>query len=193
MKSKSFCVFALALSVFNIAWSFESIPSKPVKVSNPVNLETCFSPDEPCSEKLLQFISSAEKSLDIAIYSISLDDLANELIKKSKTIKVRIVCDKVQAHGMKSKVKDLLENGVSIRYGKQKGLMHDKFTIVDSSMLETGSFNYTNNAANSNQENQIYLADAGVVSRFAERFEQMWEESVEIDITELKENLKTLD
>lgn len=152
--------------------------------------EACFSPDEACGEKLVDFIQSAEKSIDIAIYSINLEDLVETLIKKSKTLKVRIVCDKVQAHGAKSKVHYLLEHGVDIRYGKQKGIMHDKFVIIDQKRIETGSFNYTNHAAKANQENQIYLASPSLVERFIERFEKIWETSVEINGLELRQNLR---
>jgi phosphatidylserine/phosphatidylglycerophosphate/cardiolipin synthase-like enzyme len=149
------------------------------KVNIPVDQETCFSPDEPCAEKLAKFINSAEKSLDIAIYSINLESVVNTLVKKAKKIPVRIVCDKLQAHGTKSRVRELLEAGVNIRYGKQKGIMHDKFVILDGRIIETGSFNFTNHASIANAENQVYLANRSVVNRFIERFDQIWESSVE--------------
>lgn len=153
--------------------------------------ETCFSPEEECAEKLVQFLSSAKKSLDVAIYSINLEGVVDTLISMSRKIPVRVVCDKVQAHGAKSKVLYLLENGVSIRYGKQKGIMHHKFAIVDNELLETGSFNYTNRASTSNQENQIYLSKGSTVQRFVDRFEAIWDSSVEIDMNSLQYFLRS--
>jgi phosphatidylserine/phosphatidylglycerophosphate/cardiolipin synthase-like enzyme len=189
MKIRSFVLLIFLCA--NTAFSFSEKPTLSKKtVKSPQDLDTCFSPDEPCAEKLLQFINSAEKTLDMAIYSINLDDLVESLIKKSEKIKVRIVCDRVQAHGAKSKVHYLLENGVNIRYGKQKGIMHDKFSIVDNKMIETGSFNYTNHASTSNQENQLYLANQSVVDRYRDRFEQIWETSTEIDLKEILEEMQ---
>ncbi len=183
-------VFALfLLSCQSPAWSFQrsSNTIKPL----PADGETCFSPDEPCSEKLVRFIDSAKNSIEVAIYSINLEELVDTLIKKSEHVKVRIICDKVQSKGVKSKVKHLLESGVNIRYGKQKGIMHNKFTIIDDKMIETGSFNYTNHASTSNEENQIYLANSKVVNRYVDRFSKMWENAVEIDIRELTREIES--
>lgn len=188
MRKKSFCFVALLFSFPLIAQDHSTVELK--KVSTPVDLETCFSPDEPCSDKLVKFINSAEKTLDIAIYSINLENVVDALIKKAEKTKVRIVCDKVQAHGAKSKVKHLVEAGVNIRYGKQKGIMHDKFVIVDGRMIETGSFNYTNHASVANQENQVYLAEKSVVRRFIDRFELIWDSSVEINMVELDQEIE---
>src|ERR1700722_20739836 len=60
-------------------------------VTAPVDGETCFSPDQPCDMKLVKFIESAEKSIEIAIYDINLDQLVHVLLLKSKKIPVRIV------------------------------------------------------------------------------------------------------
>jgi phosphatidylserine/phosphatidylglycerophosphate/cardiolipin synthase-like enzyme len=188
MRKKSLCFVMFLFSLPLVAQDHSTVELK--KVSVPVDLETCFSPDEPCSDKLVKFINSAEKTLDIAIYSINLENVVDALIKKAEKTKVRIVCDKVQAHGVKSKVKHLLEAGVNIRYGKQKGIMHDKFVIVDNKMIETGSFNYTNHASIANQENQVYLAGKSVVRRFIDRFDLIWESSVEINLIELNREIE---
>ncbi len=55
--------------------------------------------------------------------------------------------------------------------------MHNKFSIIDKKALETGSFNYTNNAYKANNENQIYLWDSTIVDRFQKRFEEIWLEA----------------
>ena len=70
----------------------------------------------------------------------------------------------------------LIKAGAKVRYGRQRGIMHHKFVIVDGKLLETGSFNFTNGAANSNQENQVYLATPKIVERFKKRFDQSWSE-----------------
>jgi len=179
-----FCILVfLSFPLFARESSFTDLLAP--KVTPPGDNETCFSPDEPCAAKLDRFMQSAEKTLDIAIYSINLENVVDTLIKKNDKTKIRIVVDKVQAHGAKSRVRQLLEGGVNVRYGKQKGIMHNKFVIVDHRMLETGSFNYTNHASIANQENQIYLANPQIVMRYVERFEWIWENSVEINLPEL--------
>ncbi len=157
-------------------WSCLGSPVRaaPETVPLPKNGDTCFSPDQPCAERLTKFIMSAKKSIDIAIYDITLDQLVHQLILQSKRVRVRIVVDRRQAKERYSLVPLLLKAGVKVRYGRQRGIMHNKFTIVDDKMVETGSFNYTNDASTRNQENQVYLARPGTVERYKTRFERMW-------------------
>jgi phosphatidylserine/phosphatidylglycerophosphate/cardiolipin synthase-like enzyme len=68
----------------------------------------------------------------------------------------------------------LIRAGVRVRFGRQRGVMHHKFTLVDGKRLETGSFNYTNHAYRANRENQIYLDDPTVVGAYVNEFERSW-------------------
>ena len=137
--------------------------------------EVCFTPGSRCDLKLLKFVESAQKSLDIAIFDVNLDELVHAILVQSKKIPVRVLVDQRQAKGRYSLVSTLVKGGVSVRTGRQRGIMHHKFTLVDGARVETGSFNYTNHAANANQENQIYLDDPAVVSRYRVRFDEIWE------------------
>jgi mitochondrial cardiolipin hydrolase len=140
----------------------------------PKDEETCFSPDEPCDVKLLKFIDSAKVSIDVAIFDINLPDLVDHLLDKAHKIPVRIVVDKRQAKGEHSGVQKLVKGGASVRFGTQRGIMHNKFVIVDGKMVEIGSFNYTRNASKNNEENQIYLGKPPVVERYQKRFDKIW-------------------
>ena len=150
------------------------------QINLPKDQEVCFSPDEPCDLKLLKFIESAEKSIDVAVFDINLDQIVHALLVKSKTIQVRVLVDKRQSKGPHSLVKTLVKGGVQVRYGSQRGVMHNKFVIVDQKSIETGSFNYTNHACKANQENQIYLVNSSIVDRYLKRFEQSWSKGKEV-------------
>ena len=145
-------------------------------VKAPVADEVCFSPDDPCDTKLVRFIQSATTSLDVAIFDLNLDQVAHEILVKSKKIPVRILVDRRQAKGDHSLVPLLIKAGANVRIGHQRGIMHNKFTLVDGKMLELGSFNYTNGAAFKNNENQLYLAQPKIVAAYKNRFEKIWAE-----------------
>ncbi len=143
-------------------------------VQPPRDKEVCFSPDSRCDLKLVKFIESARKSIDVAVFDINLDSLVHQLLVKSKTIRVRVLADRRQSKGPHSLVSTLVKGGVEVRIGRQRGVMHHKFTVIDGTRLETGSFNYTNHASRANQENQLYLDDPGIVARYQARFEESW-------------------
>ena len=122
-------------------------------------------------------MQSAKASLDVAVFDLNLDAVVQVLVASFKDIPVRVVVDRRQAKGAKSLVLELVRAGVPVRYGKQAGIMHNKFAIVDGKWLETGSFNYTKGAATKNNENQIYLDTHAIVQQYQARFDLLWEAS----------------
>jgi len=157
--------------------SHSALASAPGPAPAPRANEVCFSPDEGCDEKLAQFIASARNSLDIAVFDLTLDQIAHQILVQSRKIPVRVLVDRRQAKGKHSLVRLLIKGGVQVRLGYQRGIMHHKFAIVDGRAVETGSFNYTSGAARSNQENQVYLWTPEVVARYKNRFESSWREA----------------
>ncbi len=143
----------------------------------PKDGEVCFSPDEDCDIKFVKFIQSAKKSLDIAVYDVTHPKIVHEILVAAKRMPVRVLVDRRQSKGEHSLVSTLIKGGADVRLGVQRGIMHHKFTIVDGTRLETGSFNYTVGASAKNQENQIYLSDPAVVARYRTRFDQRWKDS----------------
>lgn len=134
----------------------------------------CFSPDGECDQKLAAFYGAAVKEIDIAIYDINRPQLVNTLIKKSKSVKIRIICDERQSKTPHSQILALVKAGIPVKFGHQKGIMHDKFSLIDGTVLQTGSFNYTTHASQFNQENQFYSSDPKVVVLYVDRFNSMW-------------------
>lgn len=136
--------------------------------------EVCFSPEGHCDIKLWKFIQSATQSLDIAVFDITHDKIAHEIAVASKKIPVRLLVDRRQAKGPHSVVSTLIKAGVEVRYGYQRGIMHNKFSLVDGTRLQTGSFNYTDGASSKNNENQVYLNQPNIVRQYIQRFEGLW-------------------
>jgi cardiolipin hydrolase len=149
--------------------------AKSALTTAPKDNETCFAPDEPCAFKLIKFIQTAKESLDIAIFDITDRRVATAIIEQSKNARVRLVLNK-RTKDTSGAYAMLKEAHLLARVGKQRGIMHNKFTIVDGKRLETGSYNYSYGAANSNQENQLYLSTPSVVESYKARFEKMWRE-----------------
>ncbi len=182
---RALAVLCLLLAVSIPAWARRGKGGKPraqpvteidlATTADPKPFEVCFSPDEPCGTKLVKFVQGAKKTLDLAVYDINLDQLVHHLALASKRMPVRVVVDQRQSKGEHSLVTTLVKAGVNVRFGRQRGVMHNKFVIRDGTMVETGSFNFTNHATMANNENQIYLDHPEVVTRYVRRFEEIWE------------------
>lgn len=143
------------------------------------NFSVCFSPSGGCDTKLVSFIKAAHTSIDIAIYDLTLPNLAQAIVaQKTAGVKVRIVADRSEAKTKTSLIRKLIQSGAPVRFGNVQGIMHNKFVIVDDRMLETGSFNYSLNATHANAENQLYLDSPEVVSQYQAQFEKLWAEGL---------------
>ena len=51
--------------------------------------------------------------------------------------------------------------------------MHDKFCVLGNNRVWTGSFNFTAEAANANQENVIVLDNEEIASRYLKEFDRL--------------------
>lgn len=56
-------------------------------------------------------------------------------------------------------------------------LMHDKIVVIDSTVVITGSFNWTQSANNSNNENFLVISDASLAQSYESQFQMVWNQS----------------
>jgi phosphatidylserine/phosphatidylglycerophosphate/cardiolipin synthase-like enzyme len=160
-----FFVFAAASFV-----SFFPPSNSPAKT-----LDTCFSPLGHCDQVLISWINAAVKTLDGAIYGLTDDNIARALVHAhERGVKVRVVRDRSQAGGARDVTKQLIQAGIPVRIqkGSRGGLQHNKFLIIDSTYVLTGSFNWTRNASKRNDENFVVIDDQA--DKFRKEFERLW-------------------
>jgi hypothetical protein len=71
---------------------------------------------------------------------------------------------------------------VAIYQNAGRGIMHHKFSIVDRKILLHGSYNYTYNAVNNNQESLNVTDSAELVQQYLEVFNRLRNEALESNI-----------
>ena len=120
------------------------------------NVESYFSRDDgKPDQQLIKVIGSSKSTLDIAIYSLTKENIVDSIIKtKNSGVNVRLITDRVESKSKaESKQLERLKSvGIPVKINTHKGLMHEKITIVDKSTVTTGSYNYTTAATKSNDE-----------------------------------------
>jgi phosphatidylserine/phosphatidylglycerophosphate/cardiolipin synthase-like enzyme len=53
--------------------------------------------------------------------------------------------------------------------------MHDKFMIVDKKIVATGSYNWTTNATDYNDENLIIITSDSTAAAYNNEFNRIWD------------------
>lgn len=152
------------------------------------NIEVYFSPKGNCAEEIIEEISKAKESINISMYYFTSRELADMLVwMKERGVKVRLYLDKSQETGKYSKASFLMNNGIQVKFKSGSGLMHNKFCVIDDKTIITGSYNWTKNAEERNDENVIILHDSDVAEIFQKQFRKYWGEDLETNIKERTE------
>lgn len=138
--------------------------------------QIAFSPGPQCKEIILSCIKSASKSLDIAVFTISDNEISNEIIAaRKKGVKVRVLTDNDKACDEGSDIGMIAEAGIPIKVDNTSNHMHHKFAIIDNHSLITGSYNWTKSAEKFNQENVVVIAEKEVIKAFQKEYNNLWD------------------
>lgn len=136
-----------------------------------------FSPSFDCEKAIIKRIEKAEKTIDVAVYSINNLRLIGALISAQEHgKKVRVLTDGSQAEKSYSRVHELEKANISVIRTVKRNTMHDKFVVLDGEKAVSGSFNWTQAATFKNTENCILFDDnPETVNRYQSRFEELWQ------------------
>ncbi|MBS3106021.1 hypothetical protein J4234_07255 [Candidatus Woesearchaeota archaeon] len=138
------------------------------QISKEINKEpeAYFCPREDCSKIFESQIKSANFSVYCAFYDLDLKNIITALSRKSKDIDVRLVMD---SSNYEEQIK-----GDGIRMDDNEQLMHNKFCIIDSSVVITGSFNPTDNDNNYNNNNVVVIHSNTLAGNYEDEFNELW-------------------
>ncbi|HOJ49235.1 MAG TPA: phospholipase D-like domain-containing protein [Spirochaetota bacterium] len=139
-----------------------------------VDVNIFFSPEEKVDQIIEESINKAKKSLFIAAFALTHKGIIKKIKDLSEKIDVKIVLDRHQAKNENSiyQYPDL-RKFITLYNGK--GKMHHKFIIIDNKKVITGSFNFSKNATEKNDENIMVLTDNKIVDIFKKEFEKLFE------------------
>ena len=125
----------------------------------------------------MRTIGAATTSVKVAAFVFT-STYIGKAIKNAiyfKHVKVQMVLEAKIAKKKYSIDELLAVYGVDVRViDIPRGVMHNKFVIVDDTKLITGSYNFTNDAENKNCENVIVTDIPELVAAFVKEFDKLW-------------------
>lgn len=134
-----------------------------------------FSPGESCRQRIRDLCRQARESVDVCVYTISDDQLSDELIAVHRRgVAVRIISDSEKRFDVGSDIQHLIDQGVPLRIDNSPFHMHHKFALFDRRLLLNGSFNWTRSASTSNEENLLVTDDLHLVAEYVREFDKLW-------------------
>ncbi len=138
----------------------EEIPEENIQVS------AYFCPRDSCENITINSIKNAQNSLHCAFFDIDSRNIINAISKKSHSADVKVIIDKNNYEGQ--------IKGPGIRVADSKQYMHNKFCIIDSRIIMTGSTNPTNNDLNINNNNIVIIKSEHIAENYEDEFDELW-------------------
>ena len=130
-------------------------------------IQLFFSPKGKCAQHIINTINQAEEEIYIAIFVFTHQGIADALISaKARGVKIHILADDRQANGKWSKLAKLNQHNIDIYIDKRAGVFHHKWLAVDKKTIITGSYNYSKNAENKNNEIIGHVESRAVVEKY---------------------------
>jgi phosphatidylserine/phosphatidylglycerophosphate/cardiolipin synthase-like enzyme len=126
-------------------------------------------PDGP----LVQAIDAARLTVDVAIYSLSLNSVRDALLRAhDRGVRVRMVMESDNLDRTDPQI--LVDAGIPILGDRREGLMHDKFVVIDNSEVWMGSMNFTDSGGYADNNNLMRIRSVKVAEDYTTEFEEMF-------------------
>jgi len=157
-----------------VAYDIDTTASQMPQISAKSWARVYFTPGPECENNIVSGIDSAIKTIDVAVYSITNDKIVDSLIAAhNRGVKVRVISDRLQSSGRASLIGRIQDAGIPVVLNKKHKIMHNKFAIFDATDIETGSYNWTSSATQSNAENCMFFTQQDKV--FSRQFKYLWD------------------
>lgn len=147
-------------------------------------VEVAFSPREGSEKLVVKAIDAAKSHIRMLNHSFTSAPITAALVRaKKRNVDVAVVVDyknnisEDRSGKAKAALGTIATAGIAVRTISAYPIHHDKTIAVDGMHVETGSFNYSDAAANRNSENVLVLwNNPKLASAYLKHWERNWKQ-----------------
>ncbi len=144
-------------------------------------VDNYFASEEDVAPLLANLISQAEESIQFMAFSFTRDDMGEAMLERAEAgILIEGVFETTGSETEYSYYPVFRDAGLPNLRVLQDGNprnMHHKVLIIDSEIVAFGSFNFSDSANDSNDENVVVVYDPAFARYFQEEFDFVWAEA----------------
>jgi phosphatidylserine/phosphatidylglycerophosphate/cardiolipin synthase-like enzyme len=124
-------------------------------------------------EPLVNGIDAARLSVHVAIYSLSLHDVRDALIRAHRRgVDVKVVMESDNMDGPEPQA--LKDAGIPLLGDRRQGSMHNKFIVIDGEEVWTGSMNFTVSGVYADDNNLVHVRSTQIAEDYEAEFTEMF-------------------
>ncbi len=151
----------------------------PVLTINGFQIENYFAPEDGVMDKVIAAVNMAKTSIHFLAFSLTDKNLADAMLARQNSgASISGVFETRSASADSSECANLLKKGADIHIDGNPDTMHEKVIIIDSSTVIFGSFNYSAQANEDNDENLLIVHSPQIALMFEKEFQKILAESI---------------
>ncbi len=171
--------------LYTAKFSQNPVAPNPTVTVEGTQIEVYYSPDSAAPERLAELLSSAQ-SVQFMAYSFTQglkwtdsggtsSSIMDLLVQREQSGQLDLMG--IVENTNRRFAKPLVCGGANVRWDGNPDVLHHKVFIIDGSTVVMGSFNYSQNAQNDNNENMLVIHNASIAQAYAEEFQRRWAEA----------------
>lgn len=138
-------------------------------VDTGVKVQVRFSPEDGCMDRLIEAVKTAKRSIKFMAFAYTSEALFQAMKERMAAgVVVEGIFESRHAGWTDIKIGPLHAAGAKVRFDENPNAMHHKIIVIDDKLLCTGSFNFSDGADTSNDEN-LLIIDCVPMARAAAR------------------------
>ncbi len=143
-----------------------------------VPVENYFAPEDAVSKKIVARIRQARASIDFLAYSFTDDGIGTAVTERAQAgVKVRGVFERTGSETQYSEYGRMRKQGLDVWQDGNPYLMHHKVFILDDRTVIFGSYNFSQNADEENDENLLVIDEPALAQTFRAEFTRVYEQA----------------
>lgn len=140
-----------------------------------VRVENYFAPEDKVADKVVARLHSAARTIDFMAYSFTHDEMGKTVMDRAGSgVRVRGVFEKTGSETRYSEYGKMKNARLDVWQDGNPYLMHHKVFIIDGGTVIFGSFNFSQNADEENDENLLIVDDPLLARDFEAEFELVY-------------------
>ncbi len=149
---------------------------------NGTPIQVYFSPEDKVMDRLIPLVSSAQSNIQFMAFSFTDYPLAKAMIDRAAAgVNTAGIYEKVGSETEGAEMKTFYCAQVPVRQDGNPRFLHDKVIILDNHIVISGSFNFSSNATQNNDENVIIIDSPQIASLYLQEFDRLWSIATDLD------------
>lgn len=145
-------------------------------------IQVLFASEDKVASHLVPLIEQAQKSIRFMAFSFTHTEIGDAvLVRAGAGVDVRGIFETRGSETEYSQLPRLYCAHVPVRQDGNPATFHHKVFVIDDKLVITGSFNFSGNADQSNDENAVIITHSGIAAQYLQEFERRWAEAREPD------------